>query len=101
MTRFVVVDLLTQAAFLPPELLRPPDRFARWLRQYGEVGSWPVYQRGRRTDVFAFRSVSGLEASFSFDDQGNLHVSHDDGVIRHVFRRNGLYFRNVYLTMRN
>lgn len=100
MKQFVVVDLSTQAAFLPPSVLNPPDRFLRWLRQYGEVGRWVVHKAGRSVEAYAFRSVSGLEASFWYDEQGDLHVDHDDEVIRRVFIRQGLLFRNVYLSMR-
>ncbi len=38
MRQFVLVDLSTQAPFLPPDVLKSLDRFLGWLRQYGEVG---------------------------------------------------------------
>jgi hypothetical protein len=53
-------------------------------------------------EAYAFRSVSGLEASFWFDEQGGLHVDHDDEVLRQAFigGRIGLFLGGVFLTMR-
>jgi hypothetical protein len=100
MTQFVVVDLTTQAAFLPSEVVNSSDRFLSWLQQFGEVGRWPVQRDGRVADAYAFRAVSGQEASFWFDEQDGLHVDHDDELIRQAFRRTGLLLGGVFLTMR-
>jgi len=94
MRGFVVVDLFTQADYVPQEIRTPPERFVAWLRQYGRVETWPVYRDGQVKDVYAFRSASDLEATFWFDDAGELHIGHDESVIRRVFRREGILIRH-------
>lgn len=47
MHQFMLVDLYSQAEFIPREVRQPPERFLAWLRQFGEVKSWPVRGRSR------------------------------------------------------
>jgi hypothetical protein len=49
MRGFVVVDLFAQAEYVPRGVQTPPERFIAWLRQYAEVGTWPVYKDGQVT----------------------------------------------------
>jgi hypothetical protein len=90
---FVVVDLYTQAEFVPREVQANAEGFVSWLRGYGKVGSLPRYTGDPADRVYVFRSVSDLETSFWFDEQGALHVDRDNDVIRGVFRRDGVMIR--------
>lgn len=100
MTRFVLVDLYDQAAFIPRDVRMPPERFLAWLRQFGEVGHMPVYRQGLYVEAYAFRLVTGLESSFWYDDEGELYVGRDADVIRRVFPCVGLPLRGDFRTMR-
>jgi hypothetical protein len=87
LTRFVLVDLYDQAAFIAHDIRTPPERFLAWLWRFGKAGGMPVFGEARHVEAYALRSVTGLESSFWFDDEGELHVGRDADVFRRVFPR--------------
>lgn len=71
MRYFVLVDLMTQAEFLPPEMQTwSQERVLSWLRLFGEVTprliDWAVKYgyADHPITVWLFRSLSGREAHF-------------------------------------
>jgi hypothetical protein len=100
LARFVLVDLYDQAAFIPRDIRTPPERFLAWLRRFGEAEGRLVFKKGRYMEAYAFRSMTSLESSFRYDDEGELHVGRDADVIRRVFPRVGLPLRGDFRTMR-
>jgi hypothetical protein len=75
MKRFLLVDLWSQAAYIP-NFVRclPPSAFLVWLRWFGDVTTWP-------TDggvAGYFKSPYGPEASFELTDDGHLFLIGDN-----------------------
>lgn len=75
MRYFVLLDLRTQAKYLPPEMqLWSQERFLSWLRLFGEVLPWPLslpsgaQEPSGRLDrivmTWLFRAPTRLETHF-------------------------------------
>lgn len=69
MRYFVLVDLLTQADYLPPEMQGwSQERFLSWLRLFGEVSPpWPLRGLGlidHDVNIWRFRAPAGRETTF-------------------------------------
>jgi hypothetical protein len=72
MRPFILLDLYSQAAFIPPEVRRWPRlRLLGWLRQYGEVQEWPLPFGDMASE---FRAPSGLTTTFILTDDGKLSI---------------------------
>jgi hypothetical protein len=71
---FVLIDLISQAEFIPYSLRKSQEAFLTWLGYHGEVTriecsnlagvSYPA--------AYRFRSRWGLEAAFWFSEDGRL-----------------------------
>jgi hypothetical protein len=71
MRNFVLIDLRTQAEFLPPEMQQwSQERFLSWLRLFGEVKSRPLHRfDGHRLTngfitIWTFSAPSGIQTTF-------------------------------------
>ena len=71
MRYFVLVDLLTQAEFLPLEMQQwSQERFLSWQQLFGEVRPWPLrrYDEHGPTDgfitIWGFWAPSGIQTEF-------------------------------------
>ena len=84
MRYFVLIDLRTQAEFLPPEIQQwSQERFLSWLRLFGEVLPWPLPRLPRLVggkqavpdrDIMAwyFRAPTKLGTRFVISKQGQF-----------------------------
>ena len=72
MRPFVLLDLYSQADFIPQEVRTwPRQRVLGWLRQYGEVREWPMPFGDVASE---FRAPSGLTTTFILTDDGKLSI---------------------------
>jgi len=72
MRPFILLDLYSQAAFIPPDVRTwPRQRVRGWLRQYGEVQEWPLPFGDMASE---FRAPSGLTTTFILTDDGKLSI---------------------------
>lgn len=80
MRYFVLIDLRTQAEFLPPEMQQwSQERFLSWLRLFGEVLPWPLPRftdAGHTPGVMAwlFCTPTKLETRFVVSKRGQLVI---------------------------
>ena len=91
MRYFVLLDLLTQADYLPPEMQDwPQERFLSWLALFGEVSPpWPIRGTARLgfvdhdIDIWLFRAPTGRETTFiiSRNHQLVIFVSMDHQIL--------------------
>ena len=74
MRPFILLDLTSQAEFIPHEVRTwPRQRVLAWLRQYGEVqDGWPRY--GGDEMITEFRAASGLTTDFILSDEGKFSI---------------------------
>lgn len=75
---FVLVDLDTQAEWLPSEVRAwRPERFLSWLQLYGEMVEFDAPRLGYSvgTRLFGFRAPSGRVTSFTLTEQDGFCVS--------------------------
>ena len=82
----MLVDLYSQADFIPTEVRYPPERVLAWLKQFGEVKPWPVPAGDGVQTWYAFRPPSGLETRFRFDEDGTLVVHLFEHATRQFWR---------------
>ena len=72
MRPFILLDLYSQADFIPQEVRTwPRQRVLAWLRQYGEVREWPMPVGDVASE---FRAPSGLTTTFILTDDGKLSI---------------------------
>jgi hypothetical protein len=72
---FVLVDLWSQADYIPRKIRRwPRERILQWLAQYGEV--WQVLTP-MDDSAFWFRSWWGISATFRLTQDGQLTLIGD------------------------
>jgi hypothetical protein len=86
MRYFVLLDLLTQADYLPPEMQTwPQERFLSWLRLFGEVLPWPLPRFSalmaathrlpdRIVMTWLFRAPTGRETHFVISKRGQFAI---------------------------
>jgi hypothetical protein len=68
---FVLVDLVSQADYIPHEVRAwPRERILTWLAQYGEV--WPIPTCLNDGNHFGFRSGIGREAICRLTNGGEM-----------------------------
>lgn len=91
MRYFVLIDLRTQAEFLPPEMQQwSQERFLSWLRLFGEVSPpWPLRGSAQLglvdhdVMIWLFRAPTGRETTFivSKNHQLIIFVSMDHQIL--------------------
>lgn len=80
MRSFVLIDLWSQAAYLPAEIRAwPLERFLRWLELFGEVERIEIPFPGPPS--FCFRSAVGLHTTFRYSDEGRFVLAGDHFVV--------------------
>jgi hypothetical protein len=79
---FHLIDLCSQADFIPRKVRQPRARFLAWLRLYGEVTESPARSLGDDLTTYDFASPYGLHAGFLMNDADQLWLVGD-----HVFQR--------------
>src|SRR5215469_13620625 len=71
MRPFILLDLYSQAKFIPQEVRAwPRQRVLAWLRQYGDVREWPVHAGDVVLLASEFRAPTGLTTTFMLADDG-------------------------------
>jgi hypothetical protein len=70
---FILLDLHTQAEFIPQEVRKwPRDRILAWFRQFGEVREYPIDVGDVPIINVLFIAPTGLRAGFILYDNGRL-----------------------------
>lgn len=69
---FRLVDLRSQARYIPRYVRQPRDRFFAWLRAYGTLTESSFNIGGHRITIYYFKSRYGLEAAFHYDADDGL-----------------------------
>jgi len=71
---FVLIDLVSQIEFIPQSVRTPQETFLAWLGHHGEVSQFEFSNRAGvpYPPGYRFRSRWGLEATFTFSEDGRL-----------------------------
>lgn len=88
MRPFILLDLYSQADFIPQEVRTwPRQRVLAWLRQYGDVQEFSVPYMHGAPMTSQFRAPTGLRTGFILSDEGTLRifVSEDSLTMRIVW----------------
>ena len=87
MRPFILLDLYSQADFIPQEVRSwPRQRMLAWLCQYGEVREWPLVAGNDSHMAVEFRVLSGLTTTFILTDEGKLSIFVGEHSIRIVWK---------------